>query len=226
MKNYYKILGLNNKATIDEIKKAYKQLAIQYHPDKNKDQSAVNMFNDISEAYQVLSDTNKRTEYDQTLHYKPSDNFKEFKFVYQDPMKIFTEVFSFMNDIQNMFNMMNQFTMPHIQMQQMQQFHQIQPFRQIHQIHQMPGGMSIHIIDLTQQMNGSSQVIDLTQQMNNHKTMNTSQVKIEEMPNKNNDTKEKPLLLENNKTTNEQYIHIIDDQKLDTLINNTLKQQS
>jgi len=221
MKSYYNILGINDKATLDEIKKAYKQLAIQYHPDKNKDPTAVNMFKEISEAYQVLSDSNKRTEYDQTLHYQNPGNFKEFKFVYQDPMKIFAEVFSFMNDIQAMFNMMHQFPIPNISIPNISM-----PNIQLHQFNQMPGGMAIHIIDLTQpiNINNHRRVQSNTSHVNTSH-YNTSQPKIEEVSNKNDQPK--PLLLENKKTSNtEQYIHIIDDQKLDTLINNTLKQQS
>lgn len=203
MKNYYTILGINDKASIDEIKKAYRQLAIQYHPDKNKDPSATHMFKDISEAYQVLSDQNKRSEYDQTLHYQNPGNFKEFKFVYQDPMKIFTEVFSFMNDMQAMFNMMDSVIiqqMRHVPMQNIQ----------IHQIHQLPG-MAVHIIDLTQQMFNKQP---------NHS--NISHVRTEEKSNK-TQVKDKPLLLENGEQ-HVQHVHIIDDNKLDILISNTLKQ--
>ena len=60
--DYYKTLGVNNKASQDEIKKAYRKLALKYHPDKGGDQQK---FKEINEAYQVLGDSQKRTQYDQ-----------------------------------------------------------------------------------------------------------------------------------------------------------------
>lgn len=54
-KDFYKELGLSKSATLDEIKKAYKKLALKYHPDKNKDPGAENKFKAVSEAYEVLS---------------------------------------------------------------------------------------------------------------------------------------------------------------------------
>ncbi|MSU55564.1 MAG: molecular chaperone DnaJ [Candidatus Taylorbacteria bacterium] len=64
-KDYYNILGINKNADQEEIKKAFRKLAHQYHPDKNKgDASAVQKFKDASEAYSVLSDDKKRAEYD------------------------------------------------------------------------------------------------------------------------------------------------------------------
>jgi len=62
-KNYYQILGVSKNASQDEIKRAYRKLAHQYHPDKN--QSDGERFKEINEAYQVLSDTQKRAQYDQ-----------------------------------------------------------------------------------------------------------------------------------------------------------------
>ena len=64
-KDYYKILGVEPSASIDEIKKAYRRLAILYHPDKNPgDKQAEEKFKDIAEAYEVLSDPQKRKRYD------------------------------------------------------------------------------------------------------------------------------------------------------------------
>ncbi|MCZ2127522.1 MAG: DnaJ domain-containing protein [Anaerolineales bacterium] len=65
-KDYYKILGVERKANADEIRKAYRKLAMKYHPDKNAgDKKAEDKFKDINEAYQVLSDEKKRAHYDQ-----------------------------------------------------------------------------------------------------------------------------------------------------------------
>ncbi|XP_069482915.1 dnaJ homolog subfamily B member 5 isoform X1 [Ambystoma mexicanum] len=64
-KDYYKILGIPNGANEDEIKKAYRKMALKYHPDKNKDSNAEDKFKEIAEAYDVLSDPKKRAVYDQ-----------------------------------------------------------------------------------------------------------------------------------------------------------------
>lgn len=64
-KNYYKILGVARNASKKEIKKAYRELALQWHPDKNEDKElAEKKFQDISEAYEVLSDDENRAKYD------------------------------------------------------------------------------------------------------------------------------------------------------------------
>ena len=65
-KDYYKILGVPKNATQDEIKKAFRKLAIKYHPDKTKgDKSKEEKFKEVSEAHEVLSDPEKRKKYDQ-----------------------------------------------------------------------------------------------------------------------------------------------------------------
>lgn len=69
MKNYYEILGVEEKAELKEIKKAYHRLAGEFHPDKHQGKEtlveAENKFKEISEAYSILSDPNKKQEYDQ-----------------------------------------------------------------------------------------------------------------------------------------------------------------
>jgi len=65
-KDYYKILGVERKTSADDIRKAYRKLAMQYHPDKNPgDKKSEDKFKEINEAYQVLSDEKKRARYDQ-----------------------------------------------------------------------------------------------------------------------------------------------------------------
>lgn len=66
IKDYYKLLGVPAKATAIEIKQAYRKLALQYHPDKNQDNKfAEAHFKELQEAYSVLSNTHKRSKYDE-----------------------------------------------------------------------------------------------------------------------------------------------------------------
>lgn len=68
-RDYYEVLGVGKTATADEIKKAYRKLAIQFHPDKNPgDASAEEKFKEAAEAYEVLSDADKRARYDRLGH--------------------------------------------------------------------------------------------------------------------------------------------------------------
>ena len=68
-RDYYEVLGVQKNASADEIKKAYRKKAIQYHPDKNPgDKEAEEKFKEAAEAYEVLSDENRRARYDQFGH--------------------------------------------------------------------------------------------------------------------------------------------------------------
>src|SRR3972149_10181732 len=64
-KDYYKILGVSKSASPDEIKRAYRKLAHEYHPDKNSSHTDGTRFKEINEAYQVLSNPQKKAQYDQ-----------------------------------------------------------------------------------------------------------------------------------------------------------------
>jgi molecular chaperone DnaJ len=66
--DYYEVLGVSRNANGDEIKKAFRKLAMEYHPDRNKDHGAEARFKQISEAYEVLSDNEKRSVYDRFGH--------------------------------------------------------------------------------------------------------------------------------------------------------------
>jgi len=83
-RDYYEILGIARTASKDEIKKAYRRLARQYHPDVSKEVNADEMFKEVSEAYEVLSDDQKRTAYDRFghagVHGAGSGGFQDFGF--------------------------------------------------------------------------------------------------------------------------------------------------
>lgn len=109
MKDYYKILGVNENATQEEIKQAYKKLAMRYHPDKNPgDKQAEEKFKEINEAYSVLSDPEKRKQYDQLRKFgvgagagfNYEDIFSNFKTGFGDK---FGFADSFLEDLLNQF---------------------------------------------------------------------------------------------------------------------------
>ena len=67
-RDYYEVLGVTRNASTSEIKKAYKRLASKYHPDKNPDKQAADQFKEVNEAYEILSNDEKRARYDQLGH--------------------------------------------------------------------------------------------------------------------------------------------------------------
>ena len=75
-KDYYQILGISRNAAQDEVKKAYRKLARQYHPDISKESGAEAKFKEIGEAYEVLKDPEKRKAYDQLGSYQPGQEFR------------------------------------------------------------------------------------------------------------------------------------------------------
>ncbi|XP_020363026.1 dnaJ homolog subfamily B member 6-like isoform X1 [Oncorhynchus kisutch] len=107
MTEYYQILGVQRNTSAEDIKKAYRKLALKWHPDKNPDnkEDAERKFKELSEAYEVLSDANKRNLYDQYGkegltgsggggggHYHNADHFGG-GFTFRNPEDVFREFF-------------------------------------------------------------------------------------------------------------------------------------
>lgn len=78
IKDYYKILGVDRKASPEEIKKSYRKLAKEYHPDRNPEPEAEEKFKEINEAYHVLIDEERRAEYDRILSSGDENRYRDF----------------------------------------------------------------------------------------------------------------------------------------------------
>jgi DnaJ-class molecular chaperone len=100
MPDYYSVLGLDRNATPEDVKKAYKKMAIQHHPDKGGDE---NKFKEISEAYEVLSDGEKRRRYDMG----GGISFHDLGGGGIDPHELFKQFFGGNAHMANMANMSN-----------------------------------------------------------------------------------------------------------------------
>jgi molecular chaperone DnaJ len=95
-RDYYEILGVSKTASEDEIKKAYRKMAMQYHPDRNPDnKEAEDKFKEAAEAYEVLSDKDKRSKYDRFGHsgLRGGQDFHDFS-NFQDIFSHFSDIFS------------------------------------------------------------------------------------------------------------------------------------
>lgn len=94
MKDYYQTLGISPEASMKDIQTAYRERSLKYHPDKNHGQDTTAKFQEISEAYQVLSDYHKRRQY---------DNNRGMEFDFMDPMIFFQNFMpNFMSEMNNL----------------------------------------------------------------------------------------------------------------------------
>tara|TARA_B110000971_G_scaffold139886_1_gene142990 strand:- start:4113 stop:4631 length:519 start_codon:yes stop_codon:yes gene_type:complete len=89
MKDYYKILEVDNECEKEDIKKSYRKMALKYHPDKNNGDDS--KFKELSEAYEILSDGNKRTQYDYNCSH--GVNYSTFGHQFMNPEDLFKEIF-------------------------------------------------------------------------------------------------------------------------------------
>ncbi|CAN9497879.1 unnamed protein product [Ophioblennius macclurei] len=116
MVDYYNVLGVSRTATQDDIKKAYRKLALKWHPDKNPDnkEEAERKFKELAEAYEVLSDKSKRDEYDRFGNDRTrqtgsstsdfSSDFPGFTFTFRNPDDVFKEFFGGQDPFSNFFD--------------------------------------------------------------------------------------------------------------------------
>ncbi|HET7626307.1 MAG TPA: molecular chaperone DnaJ [Verrucomicrobiae bacterium] len=107
-RDYYEVLGVARTAGAEEIKKAYRKLAVKFHPDKNPgDKAAEEKFKELSEAYEVLNDAQKRSAYDQYGHAafdrRAGGGFGRATGGFHDPFEIFREVFGGGNMFDDLF---------------------------------------------------------------------------------------------------------------------------
>src|ERR1700675_3439327 len=75
-KDYYAVMGVDRKASAEEIKQAYRKLARKYHPDVSKEPGAEEKFKEVGEAYETLKDPEKRAAYDQLGSHQPGQDFR------------------------------------------------------------------------------------------------------------------------------------------------------
>ena len=85
-KNPYDVLGISKDASADEIKRAYRKLSKKYHPDLNHEAGAEEKFKEVNDAYEILSDPQKKAQFDQCILYthreNPHSNGKNFLYMY------------------------------------------------------------------------------------------------------------------------------------------------
>jgi len=91
MKDYYGILGIEKTATQEQIRSTYRKLALKWHPDKNKESGAEEKFKDITEAYSILSDANKKAQYDSGQEFN-NVNFNQADQIFNEFFKNFVNI--------------------------------------------------------------------------------------------------------------------------------------
>src|ERR1044072_3814004 len=104
-RDYYEVLGVDRSAGEEEIKRAYRKLAVKHHPDKNPgDKTAEEKFKELGEAYEVLNDAEKRALYDHYGH-AAFDRRSGFSRAggFHDPFEVFREVFGGSNIFEDLF---------------------------------------------------------------------------------------------------------------------------
>src|ERR1700704_5415147 len=93
-RDYYEVLGVERTATVEQVKRAYRKLAVQFHPDKNPDDPhAEEKFKELGEAYDVLLNGDKRAAYDRFGHAAFSQGGGFGRGGFHDPFDIFREAF-------------------------------------------------------------------------------------------------------------------------------------
>ncbi len=92
MDDYYDVLELNRNASLDEIRKSFRTLALRYHPDKNKNSESKERFMKIVEAYETLSDVNGKRKYDESITIKRDSPKYDFSWT---PSADFEKVYSY-----------------------------------------------------------------------------------------------------------------------------------
>jgi molecular chaperone DnaJ len=94
-RDYYEVLGVDRGVSAEDLKRAYRKLAVKFHPDKNPgDHAAEDRFKEVGEAYEVLSDSNKRAAYDRYGHAAFQGGMGGPAGGFHDPFEVFREVFS------------------------------------------------------------------------------------------------------------------------------------
>ena len=94
--DYYSLLGINSNSTFNEIKKAFRKMSLDYHPDRNKnDIEKTHIFKKINQAYEILSDPNKRKTYDESIKMFNIGNLNNIENILKS--EIFSSLFSNLN---------------------------------------------------------------------------------------------------------------------------------
>ncbi|EGR28062.1 hypothetical protein IMG5_183860 [Ichthyophthirius multifiliis] len=104
IKDFYEILGIQKSATEEEIKKAYKKQALKFHPDKNQAPNSKEVFKKIAQAYDCLTDPQKRAFYDKYGDQQPEQHYNQYRQQFNDdisPENIFNMFFGGMNPFEN-----------------------------------------------------------------------------------------------------------------------------